>query len=194
MMTNPLLNLQGLPAFTQIQHQHVLPAIEQVLTENRRHIAQLIEQAQPYTWDNFVQPLNELNDRLNRIWSPISHLHGVKDSPEWREAYNACLPLLSAYRSELGQNQGLYQAYQALAESSAYAQLNPAQQKVISNELRDFRLSGIHLEAAAQSRYREIQQRLSQLATQFSEQVLDATHAFKKHIVAEECLAGLPEL
>ncbi|MDY6992263.1 MAG: oligopeptidase A [Pseudomonadota bacterium] len=192
-MTNPLLDLQGLPPFSTIQPQHILPAIEQVLQDNRTQIAELIDQAQPYSWDNFVQPLNELNDRLNRIWSPISHLQGVKDTPEWREAYNACLPLLSAYRSELGQNKALYQAYQAIAESPEYQQLDVAQQRVISNELRDFRLSGIHLPPEAQERYRAIQQRLSQLSTQFSEQVLDATHAFKKHITDEGLLAGLPD-
>ena len=192
-MTNPLLNPQGLPPFSQIQPQFVVPAIEQVLNDNRAQIAHLIETAVPYTWDNFIQPINELTDRLNRIWSPIEHLHSVADSEDLRTAYNACLPMISAYSSELGQNQGLFAAYQAIADSQQYALLDRAQQKTIQNELRDFRLSGIDLPPEKQKRYKEIKEKLSQLATQFAENVLDASHAWKKHITDEPLLAGLPE-
>ncbi|KHD11159.1 oligopeptidase A [Candidatus Thiomargarita nelsonii] len=190
-MTNPLLNMQGHPPFSQIQPEHIVPAIEQVLNDNRTQIAHLIDT--PYTWANFIQPLNELNDRLNRIWSPIGHLHGVADSEDLRTAYNACLPILSAYRSEFGQNKALYAAYQAIADSPDYAQLEAAQQQVITNELRDFHLAGIDLPCEKQARYKEIQQRLSQLGSQFSENVLDASHAWKKHITDESLLAGLPD-
>jgi oligopeptidase A len=192
-MTNPLLNMQGLPPFSQIQPEHIVPAIEQVLNDNRSQIAHLIDTAAPYTWDNFIQPLNELNDRLSRIWSPIGHLHGVANSDELRTAYNACLPMMSAYRSEIGQNKGLFAGYQAIAESPDYAQLDVAQQQVIKNERRDFHLAGIYLAPDKQARYKEIQQRLSQLGTQFSENVLDATHAWKKHVTDESLLAGLPD-
>ncbi|MEN8219252.1 MAG: oligopeptidase A [Pseudomonadota bacterium] len=192
-MTNPLLNMQGLPPFSQIQPEHIVSAIEQVLNDNSSQIAHLIDTAAPYTWDNFIQPLNELNDRLSRIWSPIGHLHGVADSEDLRTAYNACLPMMSAYRSEMGQNKGLFAGYQAIAESPDYAQLDAAQQQVIKNERRDFHLAGIDLPPEKQARYKEIQQRLSQLGTQFSENVLDATHAWKKHVTDESQLAGLPE-
>jgi len=190
-MTNPLLNMQGLPPFSQIQPEHIVPAIEQVLNDNRTQIAQLIDT--PYTWENFIQPLNELNDRLSRIWSPIGHLHGVADSEDLRTAYNACLPMISAYHSEFGQNKALYAAYQAIADSPDYAQLETAQQQVITNELRDFHLAGIDLPCEKQARYKEIQQRLSQLGSQFSENVLDASHAWKKQVTDESLLAGLPE-
>jgi oligopeptidase A len=185
--------MQGLPPFSQIQPEHIVPAIEQVLTENRAQIAQLVDTARPATWDNFIQPLNELNDHLNRIWSPIGHLHGVADSEVLREAYNNCLPMLSDYRSEIGHNQGMYAGYKAIAEDPDFAKLQPVQQKVIRNELRDFHLSGIDLPPEQQARYKEIQQQLSKLTSKFSENILDATHGWKKHIMEESLLAGLPE-
>jgi len=184
-MTNPLL-----PTFSQIKPEHIVSTIEQVLNDNRTQIAHLINNS-PYTWENFIQPFNELNDGLNRIWSPIAHLHGVADSEDLRTAYNACLPMLSAYRSELGQNQAVYAAYQAIADSPT--QLEPAQQQVIRNQLRDFHLAGIDLAPEKQARYKEIQQSLSQLASKFAENVLDASHAWKKHVTDENLLAGLPE-
>ncbi len=192
-MSNPLLNMQGLPPFSQIKPEYIVPALEQVLNDNRAQIAQLLKTSTPYTWDNFIQPLNELNDRLNRIWSPIGHLHGVADSEQLRQAYNACLPMLSNYRSEIGQNKDLYTAYQTIANSPAFVDLEPAQQQIIKNELRDFHLAGVDLPADQQARYKEIQHRLSQLSTQFSENLLDATHAWQKHITDETLLAGLPE-
>jgi oligopeptidase A len=192
-MSNPLLNMQGLPPFSQIKPEHIVPAMEQVLSDNRAQIANLLSRDKHYTWDNFIQPLNELNDQLNRMWSPIGHLHGVVDNEELRQAYNACLPLLSTYRSEIGQNKDLYAAYQAIANSPTFAQLETAQQQIIKNELRDFHLAGVDLPVDKQERYKEIQQQLSQLATRFAENVLDATHAWKKHITDERLLAGLPE-
>ncbi|HDN25667.1 MAG TPA: oligopeptidase A [Thioploca sp.] len=192
-MPNPLLNMQGFPPFSQIKPEHIVPAIEQVLNDNRTQIADLIDTVTSHTWDNFIQPLNELNDRLDRIWAPIEHLHSVADSDELRTAHNACLPMISAYQSEMGQNQSLCAGYKAIADSPEYAQLQPAQQKIIQNERRDFRLAGIDLPPEKQARYKEIQEKLSQLGTQFSENVLDATQAWKKHLTDESLLVGLPE-
>jgi oligopeptidase A len=191
-MTNPLLNRQQLPPFSQIKSEHIVPAIEQVLNDNRTQIAHLIDTVASHTWDNFIQPINELNDRFKHIWSPIEHLHGVADSDELRTAYNTCLPMISAYHSEMGQNKGLYTGYKAIADNPDFAQLELAQQKTIKNELRDFRLAGIDLPPEKQARYKEIQKKLSQLGSQFQENVLDATHAWKKHITDESLLAGLP--
>lgn len=191
MSDNPLLSMQGLPPFSQIQVTHIVPAIETVLAENRQQIETLVVQAS-YTWDDFIQPLNELNDRLNRIWSPIDHLQRVVNTDALRVVYNQCLPLLSIYRSEIGHNQNLYAGYQAIADSPTFEQLDTAQKKVIANELKDFRLAGVELPKAQKSRYTAIQQRLSQLTTQFAENVLDATQAWKKHITDETALSGLP--
>jgi oligopeptidase A len=191
-MQNPLLTMQGLPPFSQIQPEQVVPAITQRLNDNRTAIATLLQTAQPPTWDNLIHPLNELNDQLNRTWSPIGHLHGVADTEALREPYNQCLAMLSDYRTEIGQNQQMYAAYQEIANSAAFSQLTPAQQRIIHNELRDFRLSGIQLPQQQQERCKTIYQRLSQLGSQFSEHVLDATHGWKKHVTDETLLSGLP--
>lgn len=184
--------MQGLPPFSQIQPEHIIPAITQLLNDNRATIQHLLITAQPPTWDNLIHPLNELNDKLSRVWSPIGHLHGVADSEALREPYNQAVAMKSEYHTEIGQNQVLYTAYQAIANSAEFSQLEPAQQQIIRNELRDFRLSGIQLPPDQQARCKAIYQRLSKLSTEFSEHVLDATHGWKKHITDENLLAGLP--
>jgi len=192
-MNNPLFYAPKLPPFSQIKPEHILPALEQVLKDNQQQITQLVDSTTNFTWDNFVQPLNELNERLDQVWNPVGNLHSMIDSPEFREAYNQCLPLLSAYRSEIGHNKGLYNGYKAIAEKGEFERLDVAQQQIISNELRDFRLAGVDLSPEKQARYKEIQERLSQLTTQFSENVLDATNAWKKHLTEAEEIAGLPD-
>lgn len=192
-MTNPLLNVTDLPAYAAIQAEHVEPAIDQVLADNRTAIAQWLAANSVYTWDNLIAPLENLEDRLNKTWSPVNHLHSVQDSEPLRAAYNACLPKLSAYYSELGQNQQLYRAYQQIADGPVYRELDSAQRKVIDNALRDFRLSGIALPPEQQAHYQTIMQELSLLSAKFSENVLDATQAWTKPIADEALLSGLPE-
>jgi oligopeptidase A len=191
--SNPLLDLSGLPRFGEIQPSHIAPAIEQVLADNRAELARLIETAKPYTWDSLIAPVEDLNDRLDRAWAPVSHLHSVADNDALREAYNHCIPLISAYRSELGQNRGLHDAYRAVFESAEFSQLEPGQQQTIRNELRDFHLSGIDLPADKQARLKDISQELSRLTTKFGENVLDATREWKKQVTDESLLAGLPD-
>lgn len=191
--TNPLLKMQGLPPFSQIRPEHIEVALKQMLQSNRADIAKVLNTEATPTWDTMIHPLNEINDRLNRLWSPVSHLHAVADSEELRSAYNACLPLLSAYYSENGQNQRMFKAYKSISESPEFSQLQPAQQQIIRNELRDFHLSGIDLPPEQQARYQAIQQALSKLNSKFSENLLDATHAWKKHVQDETKLAGLPD-
>ncbi|MBK8536123.1 MAG: oligopeptidase A [Candidatus Competibacteraceae bacterium] len=192
-MTNPLLTTADLPNYAAIQPQHVEPALNQVLADNRAAVDQVLSAHTMYTWENLLQPLEELEDRLNKTWSPVSHLNSVQDSDALRVAYNACLPKLSAYYSELGQHQGLYRAYQHIADGPEYKKLDPAQRKVIDNALRDFRLSGIALPPEQQTRYQEIMQELSQLNAKFSENVLDATQGWTRHLTDPAQLAGLPE-
>ncbi len=192
-MINPLLATADLPSFAAIQPEHVEPAIERILTENRDAIERLLAAHVEYTWANLIEPLEALEDRLNKAWSPVSHLHGVMDSEALRRAYNACLPKLSAYATEIGQHEPLYRAYRRIAEGPEYGRLDRAQRKVIDNALRDFRLSGIALPPARQARYKEIQQELSQLSAKFAENVLDATQGWTKHLLDEGQLGGLPE-
>lgn len=192
-MTNPLFTTADLPAYAAIQPEHIEPAIDQIVTENRAKIERLLAANTVYTWDNLIDPLEDLEDRLNKAWSPVNHLHSVLDSEALRAAYNACLPKLSAYYSELGQHQGLYRAYQHIADGPEYARFSPAQRKVIANALRDFRLSGIALPPDQQVRYQKIMQELSQLNAKFSENVLDATQGWSRLLTEEAQLAGLPE-
>jgi oligopeptidase A len=189
-MTNPLLNLTDLPPFSAIKPEHVEPAIDQILADNRARIAQLLAATEQYTWDNLVAPMEELEDRLSRAWSPVSHMNSVVNSDVLRDAYNACLPKLSQYATELGQNAELFAAFEAVAQD---ASLNPAQRKAVDNALRDFRLSGVDLAQDKKARYMTIQQELSALTAKFAENVLDATQAWSKHVTDEAELAGLPE-
>jgi len=189
-VSNPLLELHGLPAFDRIEASHALPALEQVLSENRAQLAELTAQPNP-TFASLVIPVEELGYRLSRVFSPIGHLNAVANSQAMREAYNACLPLVTAYSSELGQNGALYAAYSRVFEQEG-ERLDPAQRKVVENALRDFRLAGVHLPEERKVRYRELVQRLAQLATKFSENVLDAARAFSRAVVDESELAGLP--
>ncbi|MCI0401622.1 MAG: oligopeptidase A [Gammaproteobacteria bacterium] len=190
---NPLLDFTGLPAFASIKPDHIQPAIDYLLDDNRHRIAAQLETTAHCTWDNTVQVLEDLDDRLNRSWSPASHLHAVADSEALRKAYNACLPKLSDYATELGQNKALYDAYKYVAEGNEYPQLGAAKQKIIDNALRDFRLSGIELNEKNKVRFKNNEQQLSCLQTKFEENLLDATHAWEKHITDKAKLAGLPE-
>ncbi len=191
-MSNPLIALEGLPVFSKIQPEHVQPAVEHAIKECKDTIEQVLA-AQDFTWDGLVMPLEEVDDKLSRLFSPVSHMHSVVNSQALREAYDAVLPLLSEYGTFVGQHQGLFDAYQALANSDEYAQLSTAQQKVIDNALRDFTLSGIALNDEDKKRYGEIVSRLSELSSKFGNNVMDATLAWQKHITDEAQLAGLPE-
>ena len=192
-MSNPLLEYHLLPPFNRIQASDVEPAVDELLSRNRQQIAELTASAGSLGWSELVDRLDQLNDDLARAWSPVSHLNSVMNSDELRDAYNRCLPKLSEYWTEMGQNQDLFNAFDALAKSDEYAALSGPQKKVVDNALRDFRLSGIALAPEQQKRYGELQQRLSELTTKFSENVLDATHGWVKHVVDEAELAGLPE-
>ena len=192
-MTNPLLDQSGLPPFSKIKPEHVKPAIDALLAESRQLVEQLLLQNSQYSWANLVEPLDTMEDRINRAWSPVSHMNSVVNSEALRDTYNECLPILSEYGTEMGQHEGLYRAYRSIAEGDEYQRLDRAQKKVIDNALRDFRLSGIELEQADRDRYKTIQQELSRLTSQYSDNVLDATNAWHKQITDESLLAGLPE-
>jgi oligopeptidase A len=193
MSDNPLLTMTGLPPFSQITAKHVEPAIDTLLAENRKTVDALLSATEKYNWDNLVQPLEEMEDRLSRVWSPISHMNSVVNNEALRNAYNTCLPKLSEYSTEMGQNVHLYQAYKTIKDSYQYQQLDVAQKKVIDNALRDFHLSGVDLPDDKKARFKEIQQQLSKLTTKYEENVLDATQGWTKHIVDQIHLAGLPE-
>ena len=190
-MTNPLLEQDWLPAFSRIKPEHVEPAIDALLAENLAETKRLLEQVDKPDWENFADPIDVLDDRLERVWAPVEHMNAVVDSEELRAAYNACLPKLADYATEMGQNRSLYLAYEDLAEQTE--ELDPARQKALENALRDFRLSGVDLPQAEQARFKEISSELSRIASKYQENLLDATNAWSKLITQVDQLSGLPE-
>ncbi|WP_394249526.1 oligopeptidase A [Vibrio profundi] len=192
-MSNPLLTFTDLPPFSLIKPEHVKPAVETVIADCRRKIEQVLEGNTAPSWTNLIAPIEEVDDRLSRIWSPVSHMNSVVNSDELRDAYESCLPLLSEYGTWVGQHKGLFEAYKALKASDEFASLSQAQKKTITDALRDFELSGIALPADEQHRYGEISKRMSELGSQFSNNVLDATMGWTKQVADEADLAGMPE-
>lgn len=192
-MTQSVWGSTSLPEFSKVDPETIVNQLETLLEKNRTDIAACVEKNSQPTWESLVLPLESIHDRLSQFWSPVSHLNAVKNTPQLREAYNACLPKLSQYYTELGQNKALYEAYKALSESDAAKALSGAQKEALTQIIRDFELSGVGLEGEAKERYGEISQRLSELGSQFGEHVLDATQAFSKLITEESELAGLPE-
>jgi oligopeptidase A (EC:3.4.24.70). Metallo peptidase. MEROPS family M03A len=192
-MANPLLAERSLPAFADIRPEHIQPAVEHVIAENRAAIDAITAEPGPHTWHSLVAPLERLEDRLEQVWAPVSHLNAVMNSEALREAYNACLPLLSAYHTDLGQNAALYGALRELSESADYARLDQDQRQSVDNALRDFELAGVALETKAKQRYGAIAARLSELGARFQEHLLDATDAWHLDITDAQTLAGVPD-
>ena len=190
---NPLLDFTGLPRFAEIKPELVAPAIEYLLVENRALIARLLEDNAPPTWQNFVTPMEDANERLSRAWGPVGHLNAVMNSPELREVYNAMLPKITQYYAELGQNLALFVKFKALRSSQEFTGLSAARKKIIENELRDFRLGGAELPDKQKARYLEIQERLSELSSHFSDNLLDATNDYTLVIENKDELSGLPD-
>lgn len=141
---------------------------------------------------DFVLQLDAFENRIHQVWSVFSNLNATCNTPELRETYNALLPELSRYYTELGQNKQLYQAYLNIYESADFSQLSVARQESIRLALRDFKLSGVALEGHEKERYAAITEHLSQLSSQFSDHLLDATQAFVRPLNSLE-LDGLPE-
>lgn len=190
---NPLLDPHGLPRFSAIRPEHVEPAIDAILADYRARIDALLASDAPRDFAGVVLLGEELEDRLNRAWAPVSHLHGVADSEALRKAYSAAQEKIVAHASELGQNRELYAAVKAVEETPATKALPRAARTLIEHELRDFRLSGVALEEPARSRFREIESELAKLATEFEEAVLDATDAWTEALSDEAQLRGIPE-
>ena len=187
---NPLLDFSGLARFGEIRPDHITPAIDELLGRARAAVARAGDPATPPTWESLVEPLDEALERLSRAWGNVSHLNAVVDTPALREQYNANLPKLTVFWTDLSQDQRLYAQFKRL---SAEAALTPAQRRVIDNELRDFRLGGAELDAAGKERFRHVREREVQVSTRFAENVLDATNSFALYIDAAAQLAGVPE-
>lgn len=182
-----------LPAFSSIEVAQIEPGLDRLLAGIVADTAALLQSGAPADWHGALEPIENLEDTLNRYWSPVSHLHNVADNEALRAAYNACLPRLTAYFSERYQNEDLYRAFQRVRHSPQYYDLGTAVRKLVDNALRDFRLAGIELDSAGRERLRQIKQDLSRLQTRFEENVLDATQEWKKPIEDAGALDGVPE-
>ncbi len=191
MMNNPLLTIEQFPDYAQIKPEHAKPAIETLCESAKKEIEQLLSTA-PATWATY-EKIEAIGDKLSKAWSPISHLHSVMNSDDWRAAYADCQPIIAQYSAVMSQHTGLYHFYCQLRESAEYKQLNSAQQKLINDEIRDFKLSGVNLSEAKKAQYQKLMQSASELYTTFSNNVLDATQAFHLHITDAAELAGIPE-
>ena len=183
----------ALPAFSSIDPKHIESKLSSLLTQQREQISTLLSDLCEPTWDTLMAPLEKLSAELHNFWSPISHLHNVKDSEDLRSAYLACLPLLSEFSTWLGHHHGLFKALQQLKASTHFHDLDTAQQTIINNELRDFKLAGIDLSATDKERYATIASELSTLSTQFEANLLDTTDTWQHLVTDRQQLDGLPE-
>lgn len=192
-VSNPLLHFTGLPKFNEIKPEHVSPAIEQLIAEGRALVEQLATSTETPTWENFARKLEDHSEKLNRAWSQVGHMNAVINSPALREAYNDNLAKLTDYGSDIAQDERLYAKYKAIQASAAFANLTPAQQQIINNEVRDFKLGGAELPPTQKARFKVVSEELSKLGAQFEENIMDNTNDFKHWVENEADLAGIPE-
>lgn len=192
-MSNPLLDFSGLPRFAEIQNEHITPAIETLLKENRALIEKIRADDQAPTWQTFVQPITDASERLSRAWGQVAHLNAVMNTPQLRETYNANLPLITQFYAELSQDVKLFEKFKQLRASAEFDQLTPARKKIIENNLRDFRLGGAELPSDKKQRFMQIQEELSKLSSTFSDNLLDATNAFSLLIEDAKAITGIPD-
>lgn len=191
-MSNPLLYLAGLPKFNEVKPEHVGPAIDSLLTEGRALIETLATSTEAPTWENFALKLEDHSEKISRAWSQVGHMNAVVNSPELREAYNENLAKLTDYGSDMSQDERLYAKYKAIQASAAFTSLTPTQQKIINNEVRDFKLGGAELPEAQKARFKAVSEELSKLGSKFEENIMDNTNDFAHYVENVGDLAGLP--
>lgn len=190
-VNNPLLIGKGLPPFDQIQAEQVVPAMTQLLTELETALTNLEEQVEP-TWSGLVEPLTEIEERLTWSWGIVGHLMGVKNSPELREAYESVQPQVINFYNRLSQSQPIYQAFKKLRDSAEWSNLDTAQQRIVESNIRDAELSGVGLTGEDKDKFNAIQLELAEITTKFSNNLLDATKAFKLKLTQPQEVEGLP--
>jgi len=193
MMINPVLHRDSLPLFDQIKPEHISPAIESILKEANSLIHSLKEMKAPTSWDNFVEPIEIISEKISRAWGQIEHLNAVVNSDHLRKAYNDNLIKLTEFYTNLSQDESLYKKYQSLKDSEVFKSLTSSQKRIIDNVLREFRLGGAELNETDKKRFKVIQEKLAKLSTQFEENILDATNEFSIFVNHLEELAGIPE-
>ncbi|HCC72494.1 MAG TPA: oligopeptidase A [Methylophilaceae bacterium] len=192
-MFNPVLYRESLPLFDQIKPDHISPAIESILKEANTLIHSLREMSIPPSWDNFVEPIEMISEKISRAWGQIEHLNAVVNSENLRKAYNDNLIKLTEFYTNLSQDESLYKKYQSLKNSETFNSLTSSQKRVIDNVLREFKLGGAELNEGEKKRFKVIQEKLAKLSTQFEENILDATNEFSIFVDHVDELSGIPE-
>ncbi|HEY4999671.1 MAG TPA: M3 family metallopeptidase, partial [Usitatibacter sp.] len=172
---------------------HVEPAADQLIADGRATIERLASLDVRPSWENFVEPLDDANEKLSRMWAQVSHLNAVLNSPELRAAYNASLLKVTQYFTEQGQDQRLHAGFKALRAGIEFESYAPARKRHVENELRDFRLGGAELPPPEKARFLAVQEELAKLASRFQDNVLDATNDFGLFITDEPELSGIPQ-
>jgi len=190
---NPLLDFSDLPQFETIKPEHIGSAIDSLLDQCRTVVIELEGQSAQVTWENFVEPLENVTEKLSRAWGIVGHLNAVVDTPELRAAYNENQPKITEFWTALAQNLTLFTKYKALQLGPDYAGFSAARKKIIENAVRDFRLGGAELAEEDKPRFAEIQEKHAALTTKFSENILDATNEYALYIEDEAELSGLPD-
>jgi oligopeptidase A len=191
-LSNPLLHFSGLPKFNEVKPDHVSPAIDSLIAEGRALIETLATSNEAPTWNNFALKLEDHSEKLNRAWSQVGHMNAVVNSPELREAYNENLAKLTDFGSDVSQDERLYAKYKAIQTSTAFSSLTPTQQKIINNEVRDFKLGGAELPEEQKARFKTVSEELSKLGSKFEENIMDNTNDFAHFVEDETMLTGIP--
>ena len=192
-MNNPVLNRQSLPLFDQIKPDHISPAIESILKEANTLIESLKKKSATASWENFVEPIEIISEKISRAWGQIEHLNAVVNSDNLRKAYNDNLVKLTEFYTNLSQDESLYKKYQSLKDGEAFKSLTSSQKRIIDNVLREFKLGGAELNETDKKRFKAIQEKLAKLSTQFEENILDATNEFSIFVDNLDELRGIPE-
>ena len=192
MSDNVLLHLGEEPRFDQIKTEDIKPALQTAIAEAREQIAAI--KAQTHTdWANTVEKLTDITERVGRIWSVVSHLNSVVDTPELRAVYNELMPEITIFFTEIGQDIELYNRFKIIKNSAEFDTLSPAQQTKLNYDLRDFVLSGAELPPEQQAELAQLQTEGAQLGAKFAQNIQDATDAFGIYFDDAAPLAGIPE-
>ena len=192
MSDNVLLHLGEEPRFDQIKTEDIKPALQTAIAEAREQIAAI--KAQTHTdWANTVEKLTDITERVGRIWSVVSHLNSVVDTPELRAVYNQLMPEITIFFTEIGQDIELYNRFKIIKNSAEFNTLSQAQQTKLNHDLRDFVLSGAELPPEQQAELAQLQTEGAQLGAKFAQNVQDATDAFGIYFDDAAPLAGIPK-